>query len=502
MLVELTLRNLPAAPLELRLSRTSPGRYALHDFARNVRDLEALDEQNRPVSLTHASPTEWTVPSPPSSLTVRYELAGDRLDGTWLSIDDEHAHINMPAALVWVRGLERSSTTVRFDPPASSHWQVATQLFATPIEHTYTAPNLQYLMDSPAELSAFSLRTFVVEDGPRRPLFRLALHHRGGEDEVTALARDAEAIARQARGVFGRFPAFEGGAYTFLVDLLPGARNDGMEHRNCAVVTARSLPAADAAARTVVLESIAHEFFHAWNVERIRPSALEPFDFERANVTSELWLAEGFTEYYGPLLVRRAGLTSLSDFSRDLGTTVSRVEASRAPALRTVEDASRMAPLVDGAADPSARPPEYLSYYAWGRVIALALDLALRERSSGRVTLDHFMRALWERFGTSGEREPGYVLRGYTRDDVRATLASVSGDARFADEFLRRYVQGHEVPEYRRLLELAGLVFQPVADRPNASTLVTAESAGRTLTPEQRSFRDAWLGPSGMTASR
>ena len=218
------------------------------------------------------------------------QVYGDRVDGTYLAIDATHAHINMPAAIMWARGLDDRPATLVFDEPPGATWQVATQLPAGATATEFTAPNLQYLMDSPVEFGPLTIETFTV--GPRT--FRFAAHHTGTAAEVESLVRDVAKIVEQEGKIYGEFPSYEPGVYTFLADYLPVARSDGMEHRNSTVMTS---PGSIAGARSDLLDTVAHEFFHSWNVERIRPKSLEPFDLERANSSGELWLAEGFTQY-------------------------------------------------------------------------------------------------------------------------------------------------------------------------------------------------------------
>src|SRR4051812_17388625 len=162
MQVELTLADLPAAPLELHMSRASPGRYALHEFAKNVFDVRMTDTAGASLRATHTTPHVWVVAEHPATVQVSYRVFGDRTDGTYVSVDPAHAHINMPAALMWARGLDDRPVTVRFEQPGGSQravdgragpWRVATQLFPGPDVQTFTAPNLQYLMDSPSEFS-------------------------------------------------------------------------------------------------------------------------------------------------------------------------------------------------------------------------------------------------------------------------------------------------------------------------------------------------------------
>src|SRR5262245_29974330 len=152
--VEMSLADLPATPLELHMSRSSPGRYALHEFAKNVYDVRVTDTSGGALGVTRLNPDQWLVSQHPSAVRVAYRVFGDRVDGTYLSVDATHAHINMPSTFMWARGLEERPVTVRFEPPAQAMWHVATQLFPGADSQTFTAPNLQYLMDSPSELSA------------------------------------------------------------------------------------------------------------------------------------------------------------------------------------------------------------------------------------------------------------------------------------------------------------------------------------------------------------
>jgi predicted metalloprotease with PDZ domain len=462
MQVEVSFADLSSNPLELHMSRASPGRYALHEFAKNVFDVAATDSTGASLDVTHTAPNQWVVTAHPSSVRVTYRVFGDRTDGTYLSIDPTHAHINMPAAVMWARGLETRAVNVRFEPPAGSNWRVATQLFPGADAQTFTAPNLQYLMDSPSELSSFALRMFTVSDGSRQPTFRIAVHHEGDEAELDGFARDVEKIVREERGVYDEFAPYDGGTYTFIADYLPWANGDGMEHRNSTILASSSSIRTN---RVGLLSTLSHEFFHSWNVERIRPKSLEPFNFDDANMSGELWLAEGFTNYYGPLVLQRAGLTRLSEFAATISSAINDVTFSPGRQIHTAEEMSQMAPFVDAATsiDPTNFDNTFISYYTWGESIALGLDLSLRQRSNGQITLDDFMRAMWQQFGKPGGRAPGYVDRPYTMADAKAVLATVARDGVFADDFFAKYIQGHEVPDYAQLLAAAGLVLRPHA---------------------------------------
>lgn len=455
MRVEAVFTELDRGPLELRMSRSSPGRYSLHDFAKNVYDVQAYGPDGDPLDVTRPDPHGWTVPRHGTTVTIRYRVFGDRVDGTYLAVDPTHAHMNMPAVAMWARGLEDRPILLTLEPPAGTRWETATQLFPGPHAGELTAPNLQYLMDSPIEFGPVTVRQFVVEG----KTIRFALHHTGTAGDLDGFVADVRRIVAAERDVFGEFPAYERDTYTFIADYLPYARSDGMEHRNSTVITS---PSAIRTNHGGLLGTVAHEFFHGWNVERIRPQSLEPFDLERANMSGELWLAEGFTQYYGPLSMSRAGVAGLGDTLADFSEQIAAVLLRPGRTVRSAEDMSRMAVFVDGGTtvDPTNWSNTYISYYPFGGAIALALDLSLRERFEGRITLDDFMRAMWRVHGKPAAPRIGLVAHPYTSADAEQRLAEVTGDAAFAKQFFARYIRGRDAADYTRLLSQGGLVLR------------------------------------------
>ena len=443
--VTATFRGAPAGPLTVRMSRSSPGRYAIHEFAKNVYRLSATDGAGKPLAVTRSDPYAWSIAGHDGTVKVTYTLFADRGDGTYSQIDTTHAHLNMPASFLWASGYDDKPIRIRFKGRAG--WNVATQLpLAAGEANTFWAPNLQYFMDSPTEVSAFTLREWRVTDAGRGYTFRLALHHAGMEADADLFADKLKTLVPEHIKVFGEAPRFDHGTYTFIADYLPQVDGDGMEHRNSTILTdEQSLFRAN----FDQLRTASHELFHAWNVERIRPAELEPFDFTRANPTPSLWLAEGFTSYYGPLLIRRAGLSSVDAYLKELSPLLSGVINSPGRAYGSPQEQSLQAPFRDAARalDPT-NPNLVTSYYPYGAVIGLALDLELRGRDRAR-TLDDYMRRLWVTHGVTE--------KPYTPDDLRAALAQVTGDAAFADGFFRASIQGSELPDFEPLLAQAGL---------------------------------------------
>ncbi len=475
--VEVVFAGVPPGPLEARMSRSSPGRYAVHEFAKNVFDLHAFDGAGRELQPARPNPYQWDITGHDGTVRIRYKVFGNRVDGTYLAVDASHAHMNMPATLLWARGFDDRAAALTFAAPASSGWKPATQLFPTDDPWTFTAPNLQYLMDSPVELSDYALRSFVVRNPDGRTLtIRAAIHSDGDAAAADAYAAGAERIVNEAAAVFGEFPAYDTGTYTFLGDYVPWGGGDGMEHRNSTVVASATSFRTPHAVRAV-LGTVAHEFFHSWNVERIRPKTLEPFDFEEANISGELWLAEGFTSYYGELIVVRAGLKP-GEEGPGLLSSAAEVLVAPGRAFHSPVEMSQMAAFTDAAAaiDETNFSNTFISYYTYGAAIAAALDFSLRDRSDSRVTLDDFMRAMWVAYGKPGGAAPGLVARPYTLQGARDRLAEVAGSRAFADEFFDRYIDGREAPDFARLFARAGLVVRK--RRPNAPWVGVLDGGG------------------------
>ena len=458
--VDVTWTAVPAGPLEARMSRSSPGRYAIHEFSKNVFDVHVFNGSGQALGASRPNPYQWNVTGHDGTVRITYKVFGNHVDGTYLAVDDSHAHMNMPATLMWARGFDMRPVRITFVPPPKHSWKPATQLFPTSDPWTFTAPNLQYLMDSPTELSDYTLKSFSVKNPEGKQFtIKLAVHHDGDPSVIDEYAIAAEKIVNEAAAVYGEFPNFDNGTYTFLGDYVPWGGGDGMEHRNSTVV-AEAVSFKNPQAVRSVLDALSHEFFHAWNVERIRPKSLEPFNFEDANISGELWLAEGFTQYYGPLIMTRAGVTAADPAAlvRDAVFVIN----SRARQFRSAVEMSQLAPFADAAVavDETNLSATFLSYYTYGAALAAALDLSLRDRSNGKITLDDYMRAMWLAHGKPGGPSPAIIAKPYTLNDARDRLAEVSGDRHFADEFFARYVEGREVPDYARLFSRVGLVLR------------------------------------------
>jgi predicted metalloprotease with PDZ domain len=438
--IQISFPSLEQDTLTVRMSRTSPGRYALHEFAKNVYGLKATNSKGEKLDITRPDPHSWAISGHDGQVNLEYILFGNRADGTYTQIDQTHAHLNIPATFMYSESLKQRPVEVIFDTRHFPHWKIATQLKQLG-QNTFYAPNLYYFMDSPTEISNFDSREFEI-DGQ---LIRFILHHPGTAQEFDEYWEKTREIVRQQKAIFGELPQFDFGKYTFLGCYMPQVSGDGMEHRNSTVLTSGT-SLADGGMKGNI-GTVAHEFFHAWNVERIRPQSLEPFDFTEANMSGLLWFAEGFTSYYTGLSLARAGIITPQAYAKGLNGTFNYVWNSPARQYFNPVEMSYQAPFVDAATsiDPVNRENTFISYYSYGSMLGLALDLQLRQKGQN---LDAFMELVWEKYG---EPEVPYDLQ-----DLENALAAYAGKD-FAENYFGKYIYNSEMPDYEQLLAQVGL---------------------------------------------
>ena len=446
--VELIVTEIVNRTAVFRMSRSSPGRYATHEFGKNIYDVRALDQNGKPLTITRTDGDVYEIVHHNGYIRVQYTLYGNYADGTYVGLDPDGVHLNMPGAFLWMKGLDNSPITIHFNIPAEWHWTVATQLQPTSDSLTFLARNFQYFMDCPTKIGPLHYRKWEVKNPDGKAYtFRVALD--GGNDDTafTNFSDKVQRIVAQAQAVYGETPAYDFGTYTFLASINPYVHGDGMEHRNSTMI---SIPLAFRNDDRL-LEVFAHEFFHCWNVKRIRPRTLEPFNFEKSNMSYELWFAEGFTQYYGGLLEERAGFVRDTDYVKRTVAGLIRVKTNSPGArLYSPVQASEEAVFTDAGAaiDKTNFPNIFASYYPYGGALALALDLTLRTRYGK--TLDDYMTAAWKKFG---KPEIPYNVPG-----LQDVLAGLTGDKKFADSWFAHYIYGHDSVDYNDLLAPAGFL--------------------------------------------
>ena len=449
--ISMAIANVPTnAPLKVRFARSSPGRYATHEFGKNAYRFKAFDANGKPLTLKQPAGDVFEIEKPSSKIKITYTLFGNWIDGTYSGFDENHAHMNIPAVFAFPVGMDERPRTVKLNYSEKSNWKTATQL--KPIAgNVYYAKNLQYFMDSPIEASNYKTASFEVKnkDGKTQTIHLMA-HSDDEEMTVFNYTNMLKKVVAEQELVFGELPNFDNGHYYFLHCVHPTYAGDGMEHRNSTVIVQRTPKIAGYESN--LLGTFSHEFFHAWNVERLRPKSLEPFDFTQSNISAELWLAEGFTQYYGNLTLKRAGFRTLENATRTFGSLVNAMSNSPGAKNFSPVEASKYAVFADAgvAVDRTNQANIFTSYYTYGAAVALALDLRLR--SDFNLTLDDYMQALWKAYG-----KPEI---SYTIPDLERTLASLTKSPSFASQFFKNYVYATKKEDYASLLLQAGLILR------------------------------------------
>ncbi|WP_221392376.1 M61 family metallopeptidase [Dyadobacter sp. NIV53] len=446
--IEVEAMDFTQKELVYRMSRSSPGRYATHEYGKNIYDVKATDKAGKPVTITRLDGDVYKVSNLNGYVKVVYTLYANYPDGTYAGVDQSSVQLNMPATFMWVKGLEKAPIEIGFKLPANKKWAIATQLKPTSNPNIFTAPDLQYFMDSPIKIGDLTIKEWKLTNPDNKVYnFRLALEAAGEDTLKNAFAEMVKRVTQEAQMVYGELPAFDYGQYTFLASINPYVKGDGMEHRNSTMI---ALPVKFNGTSNL-LGVFSHEFFHSWNVERIRPKSLEPFNYEKSNMSFELWFAEGFTQYYGELLLKRANFDSLEEFCGTLSSLINTKENTAGAKRVSPVQASCQAVFVDAgvAVDKTNYPNTYTSYYPYGASIALALELELRSRN---LTLDDFMKAVWQKHGKT---EIPYFV-----SDLENVLASFTRNEAFAYSFFEKYVNGHQSFDYAPLLKKAGLTLK------------------------------------------
>jgi predicted metalloprotease with PDZ domain len=456
-----------------------PGSYMIRDYARNVVSIRA-EADGLDVPLTKLDKSRWRAAPVPKPLTLIARIYAYDLSVRGAHLDTTHAYFNGPCVFFAVNGQEHVPCELEIVPPAdpaAAEWRVATSMRrknAPPYSFgTFEADDYAELIDHPVEAGQLSIGEYEVRGIPHAIAIR-------GKTRVDMgrLCHDLEKLCERHMALLGVPEDFD--RYVFLMHA-PGSGYGGLEHRwSSSLVCARdNLPARGddtvGEAYRTFLGLASHEYFHAWNVKRMKPAAFTPYDLAVESHTGLLWVFEGITSYYDDLALVRAGLISEKSYLELLGRTITRVLRGSGRLKQSVEESSFDAWTKFYKQDANA-PNSIVSYYAKGSLIALALDLKLRSETQGRVSLDDVMRACWERWGESGQ--------GMPEDGFEATAREVSQLA--LDDFFDAAVRGTGELPLDALLATHGVAYKLRA----ASG--SSDKGGQKLDNSKQ--RGVWLG--------
>lgn len=475
--IQIDIGKVTGDVVKLQLPVWSPGRYAPMFFARNVTGF-TVTSGSTPVRWDRENGSLWRIyPSGKSNLTVRYHVFANTLSGTFSVLDTAHANWNGPSLFMYVVDHKPDPVTLHVDVPAQ--WEIVNGDSHTGKQADYSFENYDRLVDTPTEVAGtIMLDTLHIDNR----IYRSMVHHNGA---VTPGMRrrfldDLAKVVRYENTVFDPPPLQ---MYTFLFNIGYNGR-DGMEHLYSTQISDRN-KWAEGEQVLPGISTAAHEYFHVWNMKRVRAAALGPFDYTREVYQPSLWVGEGWTQYYGMVALPRSGVTARDQI---YAVAAQLIHANlTAPGRKEVSArmASFEAPFWDGAtAGFAVNPDAFFSYYTKGAGIALYLDLYIREHTQGKKSLDNAFRLLRDR--TWNAPNASYYLqgRGYTEDDVEHAVSDAAGVDMHA--WFERHVGGTEDMNYDEVLAPAGM--QLVRD----GTSFRVEPL-ENATAAQVKIRDGWV---------
>jgi predicted metalloprotease with PDZ domain len=491
--VEIDVGKVQEPALGFVMPSWAPGRYAIYDFAKNVQEFEATGPQNQALPWMKIDKQTWRVTTADAGgrIRVRYRVYGNDLTGSFSQVDASHANLNGASVYMYVDGHKQDPLTLTLEGP--SDWKVISGFSESTEQRTLAVPNYDVLVDTPLELSAeCSLKQFQE----RGKTFRIAVHNYAHEqmespstealsrlntldlaagkvdlnegpkpkvaDPGGALSKLIEGVKKIVRAEMEMMPVPDFQSYTFIFHFAPDiSAGDGMEHLNSTEIMVKgelsdsTLPEA--------LGDAAHEFFHTWNVKRLRPTVLGPFDYTRENYTNSLWFAEGVTSYYADLALLRSGVWSEEEFLAALAAEIEGLEVEPGRMIMSAESSSFHAWFYDRS--PQMQQTNFtnvtISYYNKGLLLGMLLDLEIRARTGGRKSLEDVLRLMYHRFYEAAPASYYGPGCGYEEKDILDAVNAVAGSD--FTSFFERYVRGTEALAYDSSLALAGLKLRVAA---------------------------------------
>ncbi|MGE5326262.1 MAG: M61 family metallopeptidase [Deltaproteobacteria bacterium] len=452
--VEISADGLTAPQVDFVMPAWSPGRYAIYNFAKNVQEFEARDASGHPLDFEKTDKQTWRVSAPDAGgqVRVRYKVFANDLNGSFSQFDTSHANLNGASIFMYVDGHKPDPITLQVDAPEG--WKIYSGYSLSPEDKTFQAPNYDRLIDTPLEVTPHASVATFTNAGKT---FRIVVHASGPDGPVPGSLESS--VERIVRAEMAMMPAPDFDNYTFLFHFAPEIRmGDGMEHLNSTQIIISGLPR-EADAFNEALEDASHEFFHVWNVKRLRPAGLGPFDYTKEVYSRSLWVAEGLTTYYSYVFLLRAGLWTQQQFLDRLAGEIRDLETEPGRKLMSAESSSFNAWFYDRA--PQMQETNFanatISYYNKGALLGMLLDLEIRSQTAGEKSLDDVMRALYPKFYDAPAASYYLPGRAYEESDVLEALNSVSGSD-FA-RFFKNYVRGTSPLPYASTLAHAGMNF-------------------------------------------
>jgi len=439
----------------------TPGSYLIREFSKNTEDIKAVSSDGEELFTEKINKNSWRVFNPDKkNINFSYRVYCNELTVRTSRINSDHAFLSPAGIFMTVEGMESVKCIVKLDLP--DEWKEISTGLKNISENIYYADNYDILIDSPLEIGNHNILEFEIQGVKHF----ISLTGSGNYDGVK-LIHDFKKIAEEQINFFGGEIPYE--HYTFIIHLVENG-GGGLEHRNSFVVQMVRLNFCDKKLYNKFLGLVSHEFFHLWNVKRIRPAELGPFNYNEENYTKGLWVAEGWTSFYDNVFLRRCGLINDEEYFEFLGHEYNDIMRYSGRHHQSLTDSSFDTWIKFYRKDENYNNSQ-ISYYTKGALVAMMLDLEIIRNTNAERSLDDVMRILFDDYKKDN-------TKGFTQERVKEICEFVSG-INF-DDFWKKYVNGKDEIPMEEYISLAGLEVEDIAD--TASSFLGIES----LTQEGR----------------
>ncbi|MFT5858792.1 MAG: putative metalloprotease with PDZ domain [Flavobacteriaceae bacterium] len=496
--VEMELKDFDQEEILVKMPIWAPGSYLSREFAKNVDLVHATDSNGKKLPVKKIDKNTWRVTKEKGAdIKVNYEVYAFELTVRTCFLDLTHGFVSGPGMFMRVDGAEALGGRLAIYPYAGFS-AITTAMNKTKEgvtadgHQTFVFNNYDHLLDCPIEIGNQVEFSFEAAGIPHKVGIYGAANY-----DIAALKVDMKKIVEAATGVFGQNPNRD---YTFIIHCVENGQG-GLEHMNSTTLSVNRFTFAGSAYKGF-LSLVAHEYFHLWNVKRIRPVELGPFNYDQENYTSLLWVMEGFTSYYDELLLLRAGYYTEEEYLRKLFGTLNYVEGSVGARVQPVAHASFDAWIKAYRPNENSRNTT-ISYYSKGTVIAAMLDAKIIKKYKGKKSLDDFMQHIYAEYYEKKNR-------GFSEDEFKSELESYLKED--MDEFYADYINGTKMPNYHDFFGDLGLTVNYVGEKKASVGVRLSQSSGKTIISGIRrgsaaedaglSVNDEIIGCNGLRASK
>ncbi|WP_256003698.1 M61 family metallopeptidase [Pedobacter deserti] len=453
--IEMTISGLKKDHVDIRMPVWAPGSYLVREFSKNIEGLTA-SSNGKSIRTEKIRKNAWRIYSAnANSIKVKYRIYAFEVSVRTSFVDDSHAFLSPTGIFMYPDGMLDLPSTVRIKP--FKGWEkVSTGLEPVAGEpFTYTASNFDILYDSPIEVGNQDVFEFTAA-GVKHEVAMVG----GGNYDTEKLKKDMARIVEEATAMYGENPNKH---YTFIVHNYQSG-GGGLEHLNSTVLGATRNGYTNPKIYLGFLNLVAHEYYHLWNVKRLRPQALGPFDYENENYTTSLWVAEGFTAYYENKLMHRSGFLTTEETVQNLATAITGVVNTPGAKIQSVAEASYDAWIKYYRPNENSNNST-ISYYNKGEVLGMFMDLEISNATKGTRNLDDVMKAMYDEYYKAKGR-------GYTDSEFKAMVEKLSGVDFTA--FWEKYVNGTGPLDYEKYFGYAGINVKNITEGLNIPYLGTA----------------------------